>query len=139
MSRRIETGPRAGVLAPPPPPPPDDFLGRLAKYVPTEIVGLYLAASNAVPSGDHGHPTLLWSIFAACFVLTPIYMRFATNDPTKGPLWLQVVLATVAFPFWVFAIGGPFALLSWYRGYIATIALIFVSFALGMVKPKPGS
>ena len=138
MSRRIETGPRPGMLGAARP-TQEEFLGRLAKYIPAEIVGLYLAASAPVPKTDGGHLTLLWIIFGTCLLLTPLYMIFVTNDPQKGPLWLQVVLATIAFPVWVFAIGGPFAFLSWYRGYIATIVLVFVSFVFGWVKPKAGS
>ena len=138
MSRRIETGPRAVMLGAPPP-TQEEFLGRLSKYIPAEIVGLYLAATAPVPKTEGGHPTLLWIIFGVCLLLTPLYMRFVTNDPQKGPLWTQVLLATIAFPVWVFAIGGPFALLSWYRGYIATILLVFVSFIFGWIKPKPGS
>lgn len=138
MSRRIETGPRDVKLAPTPP-TQEDFLGRLAKYIPAEIVGLYLAATGPVPKTDGDHQAILWLIFGACLVLTPIYMWFVTKDPQKGPLWLQVILATIAFPVWVFAIGGPFAQLAWYRGYIATIVLVFVSFVFGLMKPKPGS
>jgi hypothetical protein len=54
MSRRIETGFREDMLAAPPP-SQEDFLGRLAKCIPAEIVGLYLAATAPVPktAGDH--------------------------------------------------------------------------------------
>ena len=138
MSRRIETGFLKDMLAAPAP-SQEDFLGRLSKYIPAEIVGLYLAATAPVPKTEGGHSTLLWIIFGACLIVTPIYMGFVTRDPQKGPLWLQVLLATIAFPVWVFAIGGPFTFLSWYRGYIATIVLIFVSFAFGWIKPKAGS
>jgi hypothetical protein len=72
-------------------------------------------------------------------VLTPIALYFATRDPQKGPLYLQVILATVAFPVWAFAIGGPFILLPWYQSWIASLVLIFVTFGFGLIKPKTGS
>jgi hypothetical protein len=139
MSRRIQTGIPAGVGAAGAIAgggPHEDFIGRLVKYVPTEIVGLYLAASGVVPKDQ---TTWAWIVFGLCFVITPFYLWFATRDPVKGPLLLQIALATVAFPVWVFAIGGPFADLPWYKGFIASIVLIFVTFVFGWIKPKPGS
>jgi hypothetical protein len=138
MGRRIETGPKTPMLDGTAE-PQEDYLGRLVKYVPTEIIGLYLAASGPVPKSDGGQPVILWLIFAACIILTPVYLWFATNDKEKGPLVLQIVLATIAFPVWVFAVGGPFMSLPWYQGYIASILLVFVTFIFGLIKPKPGS
>lgn len=137
MSRRIQTGSKAGTLAPGGQ-SQDDYLGRLAGYIPTEIVGLYLAASGVIPKANE-QEVVLWIVFAACWILTPIYLWYATNDPKKGPLVLQIMLASIAFPVWVFAIGGPFELQSWYKAYIASILLFFVTFIIGFIKPKPGS
>lgn len=163
MARRIETGlavadgiPRAGRVAAAgsaTTQSTDDFLSRLVKYIPAEIVGLYLAAAGFVP--NEGLPTTsdlsvavapmpgeaLWYVAGACWVLTALYLGWATKDPQKGSLWSQVILGTVAFPVWVFAIGGPFLRLPWYwdHAYVASLVLVFVTFAMGMVKPPPGS
>jgi hypothetical protein len=120
----------------------DDYLGRLAKYIPTEIVGLYLATSAAIPRGPHGEPRsqiALWIIFALSFALVPVYFVFATTRDKKKALWPQVVLASIAFPVWVFAIGGPFEHLGWYQGWIATVTLAFTTVAFGFYKPAPGA
>ena len=100
----------------------DDYLGRLAGYIPAEIVGLYLATSAEIPRGANGarSQTALWIIFALCFVLVPVYFLFATTRDKKKALWPQVILASIAFPIWIFAIGGPFEHLSWYEGWIAS-------------------
>lgn len=136
MSRRIETGTEdkdkvLGVN-----PEPEGPLGRLVKYIPAEIVALYLAVSGPIPKADL---TTLWWVFGICAIITPFYLMLATKNPTKGILWLQVALGTVAFPIWVFAIGGPFLSLPWYKGYIASIVLSFVTFAFAWIKPPVGS
>jgi hypothetical protein len=144
MPRRIETGPKVrpkGVEGATAPTTKDDYLARLVKYIPSEIVGLYIAAAGFVPQVDNRPEPAVWWVFAACAVLTPLYLAFVTKDPTqqKGPLWVQVVLGTIAFPVWVFALGGPFVLLGWYKPYIASLVLVFVTFGFGMVEPPPGS
>lgn len=132
MSRRINTGtikvlgPAKGAGG------NDDFLGRLAKYIPAEIVGLYVAALGLV--GDL--PLYQKAAFFGCLVLTPVYLRFATHDPGKGPLWLQVLLGSIAFPVWALAIGVPF----WsYPPQAASLALLFVTVIFGLIKPRPGT
>ena len=119
----------------------EDYLGRLAKYIPTEIVGLYLATSGMIPSATKGEPRwlALWVVFLLSFALVPVYLFFVTTRGTKRPLWPQIVLGSVAFPVWVFAIGGPFKYFSWYEGWIASITLAFVTVAFGFYRPRPGS
>lgn len=119
----------------------DDYLGRLVKYIPAEIIGLYLATSRAIPTdaGKHQNEVGLWFVFGVTFAFTPIYMYAATSSRKRNPLFSQVTLATIAFPVWVFAIGGPFESLSWYKGWESSIILIFVTVALGLYRPKAGS
>jgi hypothetical protein len=138
MSRRVQTGSAAGLGGgPPAPPTEDDYLARLAKYIPAEVVALYVAMVAAVPDG---HNSALWAIFVANAVLVPIYMWIVTSrDVGKGALWVQVVLATIAFPVWAFAMGGPFKTLGWYEGWMATLLLMFITVVFGLAKPKPGS
>jgi hypothetical protein len=119
----------------------DDYLGRLAKYIPIEIVGLYVATSGTVPPATNGNPRCgaLWLVFVINFLLVPLYFWFATTRGGNKPLWSQVVLASIAFPVWVFAIGGPFKCLSWYESWIASITLAFVTVVMGFYKPPVGS
>jgi len=138
MGRRIETGTQSAMLGPGGS-SQEDYLGRLVKYVPTEIVGLYLAVNGVLPKAEPPSFTALWWVFGICWVLTPVYLWFATRDAQKRPLPLQVGLASIAFPVWVFAIGGPFVSLAWYQGYIASIVLFFVTFVFGFFKPAPGT
>jgi hypothetical protein len=151
MSRRIETGP---AIVPGSTLPDDalklgtrrkvggeDYLGRLVKYIPAEIVGLYIATSAMVPQAQDGNLNCraLWIVFVLNLILVPIYLWFATTRGGHTPLWPQVFLSTLAFPVWVFAIGGPFKCLGWYQGWIASIILAFVTVVFAMYRPKPGS
>jgi hypothetical protein len=119
----------------------DDYLGRLAGYIPAEVVGLYVATSGMVPLKAPNTPnyTALWVIFTVTFAFVPLYFLFATTRGKKKPLWPQVVLATLAYPVWVFAIGGPFTYFHWYQGWIASVTLAFVTVAMGFYKPAAGS
>jgi hypothetical protein len=121
-------------------PTADDYLSRLAKYIPVEIVGLYLFAAGVIPrTSGSADTTALWVVFVACLVFTPIYMWIVTRREGGKPLWPQVILATIAFPIWVLAMGGPFEGLSWYRSYIFAIVLAFATVVFGLVQPKPGT
>jgi len=122
---------------------PDDYLDRLMKYIPAEVIALDLGVTNAVPSNnpstDHGYHVTLWILFALTAVSTPIYMYFATTDhPHEPALRSQIIISSVAFPIWVFAIGGPFRYLSWYAGkhWIAGVVISFGTFFAALYKPR---
>jgi hypothetical protein len=111
---------------------PDDYFSRVIKYIPAEIVALYVSAGGIVPKGHLHEFDILWAIFAACAVATPLYMlKVARDEVTKKPIWKQIIVATIAFPVWAFALGGPFAHLSWYEPFIGSLVLMFVTFAVG--------
>src|SRR5580704_7473744 len=95
MSRRVAT--KAAVLGAGA--SPEEYLGRVVKYIPAEIVALYVSAIGVVPDSSGSRSAVLWGIFGFCAIATPIYMAVATSDKTKQqkPLWLQVVLASIAF------------------------------------------
>src|SRR5437879_3391681 len=100
MSRRIMTGvptQRVGLaeqnLQQPQVPTEEDFLGRLLKYIPAEIVGLYLAVRAIIPpKAEPGSDTttVLFIIAAVCWLLVPIYLWVATSRDGKEPLLIQI-------------------------------------------------
>jgi hypothetical protein len=139
MSRRIETGEPTLTRSAATTATKDDYLGRLAKYIPAEVVGLYVAMVAAAPTTNPHYSTILWVIFFLNAVLVPIYMWIVTSREGKKPLMLQIVLASLAFPVWAFAMGGPFTQFSWYQGWMASMLLMFVTVVFGLAEPKPGS
>jgi hypothetical protein len=146
MSRRIDTGekpePRSDGKDPLLLGGEEGYLGRLIGYIPSEMVALYLFAIGMAASGTqskHAKFIAYWVIFALVWLLTPVYMRFATKSDSKPPLRPQIVLASLAFPVWVYATGGPFELCSWYYGWIASVVLAFVTVIFGLYRPPAGS
>jgi hypothetical protein len=117
----------------------DDYVDRLVKYIPSEIIALYLGAVNVVPFKDPSRWTALWIIAGLSAVCTPIYMYVATREGGKPTLWSQIVISSIAFPVWVFAIGGPFRVFSWYdeKQWISAIVITFGTFLVGIYKPEP--
>jgi hypothetical protein len=118
----------------------DDFLGRLVKYIPAELVGLYVAARGVIPKT--AEPSVFWTVAGITWVFVPVYFWFVTTRSGAKPLIAQILLATIAFPIWVFAIGGaPVESWPWYVGheYIASIVLMFATVAFGLVQPPPGA
>jgi len=142
MGRRIVTGTEAasrsggGATVP----TADGYLSRLAKYIPAEIVGLYLFVTGVIPpTGGRSSVVAQWVLFGVCCVLTFVYMWHVTRKEGGKPLWWQVILATVAFPIWVFAIGGPFRTFAWYQSWIASTVLAVATVVFGMVRPEAGT
>lgn len=121
----------------------DSYIDRLVKYIPTEIIALYLGATNVVPVQDPSHWTALWIITGLCIACTPIYMYAATKQENEPTLWSQIAISSIAFPVWVFAIGGPFRSFSWYdeKQWVSAIVITFGTFLAGIYKPAtdPGS
>jgi hypothetical protein len=116
---------------------PEGYLDRLVKYIPAEIIALYLGASNVVPTQDADYHLALWTIAGLTTIATPIYMYFATREEGQPTLWSQIAISSLAFPVWVFAIGGPFESFDWYaqKRWIAAIVITFATFIAGIYKP----
>lgn len=135
MSRRIEA-PRKSRLGKKE--GGEDLPGRIGKYIPAEIVALYVMLKSFPPTTSPHRAIALWVIFWVCLGLTPIYLAFTTSQkkPKKGPLWRQVLIATIAFPFWVLALGnGPFDSFG-IETWITSIILTVITFVFGLI-PAP--
>jgi hypothetical protein len=119
--------------------PPDGYLDRLVKYIPAEIIALYLGAANVVPSTDPSFHAAIWIIAILTTLCTPIYMYFSTRETGQPTLWSQIVISSIAFPIWVFAIGGPFRFFSWYeqKRWVGALVITFFTFLLGSYNPSP--
>ena len=135
-----------GTPSGPPPPGPNplaDYLERVAKYIPVEIIAAFLAIRGFAGSPGTMPPGLEIALFAALVVMTPLYLLKLGGDvPRKG---LQVGIATVSFVVWAYAIGGSFfwgALVQFepfpdqivYAGFAGALVVIW-SLAAGLVHP----
>ena len=109
---------------------PDDYLSRLLKYIPTEIIALYITLrpllSRVDQTGkvDQTAEVIHWCIFIFGIFITPVYLWRLQNVNKFS----QLLVSTLAFGVWIFAIGGPFEQLNWYnnnRPYVALVVPIY--------------
>ena len=108
---------------------PDDYLTRLLKYIPAEMVALWVT-TYGIASVDIPFEIITWLIFIAILVLTPLYLWRLQKVNNK----LQLGLSTVSFAVWVFALGGPFALYSWYNTVYGALLLPFITILIPIIK-----
>ena len=135
MSRRI----RSQGLEAASGPPADKYLDRIIKYIPSEIVGAWIALTGIIASAAAGPTTIaLWVVFAAGVILTPIYIWRQTSETGKPMATTQIVISACAFIVWVFALGGPFAGLGFYQPWLGSVVLIVFSLIVGAVIPPEG-
>lgn len=83
----------------------DNYMSRLLKNIPSEIVAVYIAASGVVIAQNSSW--MLWVIFGICLLATPFWLYFMEKVKSV----VQIILTTVSFIIWVMTLGGPFATL----------------------------
>lgn len=112
----------------------DDYLSRVAKYVPVEVVAAYLATNRLF---DVEEPALWpWAaaVFAVCWLLTPLYIWRLAGP---GQAWVvHALMSSLAFPIWAFAIGGlVFTRFDFGPDVLPSILLVVFSLVAGLVTP----
>jgi hypothetical protein len=129
MSVRIRTQAFQGAGGPQP--PLDTYFDKVIKYIPSDIVGAWVAATGLIKTAT-GVPTekVLWISFAFGLVATAAWKFKQTHLP------IQAAISTGAFLVWVFALpGGPFEPLSWYNHLYGSLALIGYTLTTALVNP----
>lgn len=111
-------------------PPADGYNDRVLKYIPAEVVTLYLSVDGLVRAKPHS-PALSWGLFAFGLLATVLYLRFSAGV-TKP---LQLVVSAVAFCVWALAIGSPSSHIPGYDAIYGAIALPIFTFLAGLIKP----
>lgn len=123
----------------------DDFLARVAKYVPAEIVGVYLFLQGGIVA--IADPTIRVVVFGlvtlGLAIFVPFYLNTtATREQRKlrlaeKPKWrTQAIVSVVAFVIWVYAVGAAGVLGVAYQPIVASIVLAFFSLAVGKIIPR---
>ena len=121
----------------------DGYVEKVALYIPAEIIAAWVAITGFLAgSAQASSATLNWIIFIALLIITPFYVWRGTlikgEDTGKLAAKTQIVVSTVAFAVWIFALGGPFKLYSWYAPIYGSLALVFFSLVSGLInQPLP--
>lgn len=134
----------------------DGYFDKVIKYVPSDVIAAWTAISGlfASQSGAGGRQaatanvnataastvgggasdnTVLWIAFIIGVVFTALWTWKQTSQPNKPPAVRQIVVATVAFIIWVFALGPPFSALDFYNSKISAAVLIGSTLLLGLI------
>ena len=117
-----------------------DYLNRLVKLVPAEVVGLYLVGKSAIlahyPAG--GPPVsgfmsaqaawIIWSAF--CLVALFIVRGWATSDPKRKvpPEYAAIAISAVSYLIWVYSFGDVFTIFNLWDPLIATFLVLAWTF-----------
>ena len=118
----------------------DTYFDRVVKYIPADVVSawVFVTASINGASDDTPKAAILWVAFVCRLGLTALWVWKQTSEPGRPPAVTQTIIATVAFGVWVFALGGPFASLPFYRPVYGSLLLVLYTLAAGLVIPKDG-
>jgi hypothetical protein len=122
--------PSVGKVAPTPPLKPDRYTSRLLKYIPAEVIALYLTLDGLIRSSDKVPVSLHWGVFAFGVVGTYLYL-WRVASVTKQT---QLIISVIAYCVWVFALGGPFVHLNWYVPIYGALLLPVYTFFVGIIE-----
>lgn len=114
-----------GVEAASPQQVPDDYLNRLVKYIPPDVIATYSAISGILGS-DSKMIVAQWVLFAIFIVLMWPYL----SKVAKVTKWQQILISIGAFIAWFLAFpGDPLnngTITWWHTQYGSAILLLFV-------------
>lgn len=99
----------------------DNYLSQVLKYIPTEIVMTYISIEGILLSAYKGKEYILLYVAIAMTILTPLWLWRVSRVNSRT----QLVLSTLSFIMWLFAMGGPFKYMKWYEPALGAIALPF--------------
>jgi hypothetical protein len=80
---------------------PDGYFDRFLKYIPTEIVVVYVTIINGMDDGANA--IALWVVYGLCQIAVPIFL-WAIGVRKKK----QLFISFLSFFFWAASYGGPF-------------------------------
>jgi hypothetical protein len=103
-----------------------EYLSRLIKLIPSEVVGLYLGGSGVIPQ-DQQVPLIVWSLFCLlCVVLSRVYG--SSKSGWRDPQWKVVWISIISFLIWIYSLGGVFRALGIYVPYVGTLLILAWTF-----------
>ncbi len=113
-----------------------DYLDRLMKMIPGEVVGLYLVGSGIIPAGQ-SVSLLIWTIICLAGVIA--LRAYGTADPAtnKAPDWIHVGISSIAFLIWVYSIGGVFEAYGLAVPYIGSLLVLAWTFFVPIFYKGP--
>jgi len=124
----------------PPPaaqPTADDYMAKLLKYVPPQIVGAYLVVQGALISVTTDGSDGRWRALGILLIVGALFTYAFTGQVLHVVRQRQRVVTTVAYVVWAFALGGVFATYSWWSPGWGTVALVAFGLLVQLVAVPP--
>jgi hypothetical protein len=117
-----------------------DYLNRVARYVPAEILAAYLTLLPIVIGTTRTQAALRIGLLAVILfglglINIPYLLRMAPADKPKRK---HIIVSTLAYLAWTYSIGGFWTTLGLYHEAVAAILIVFVSLGSGLVIPYEG-
>jgi hypothetical protein len=112
------------------------YLDRVLSYIPAEVISGYVALSGVVSGLAESNKVrtgLLLGLFLLALILTPLHL-IKVGRPKDGQ-YSNIVIATIAFVFWAYATGGPFAMLPYYKPALGALAMGVFTWVVGLYQP----
>jgi hypothetical protein len=117
-------------------PSEDDYLTKVVKYIPPEVLAAYLFMAGVIDSNvtnKHDHAIWLGSLLVGVLVLTiPYDLRVL-----KIVRWSQIGMSVLGMAVYVFAVGGWFATTTWYHQWYASIVVPLLGLVIAILKLPP--
>jgi len=122
---------------------PDNYLERIAKYFPGEVLAFFIVINaileQAMKSGGEaatmaGLPvtTVALGALAVGVAMVPLFAWYVRE---QGDAWLtNALVSTLLFPFWAYALGAAAFNTTW-DGNLAAILLVTATVLSGLVLP----
>lgn len=113
----------------------DTYTDRVIKYIPSDVVGAWVAITAAIKGNAAVGAMTEWVMFVIMLAIAGAWTLKQTHVAGQPPAVKQTAIATVAFAVWVFALGGPFASLGWYQPVYGSLALITYTLIVALIVP----
>ena len=122
----------------------DNYVERIAKYVPGEVLAFFIVVNailnQAVAAGGKGAlmagipvMTVAQGVLLVCLLLVPLFVWYVRE---KGDAWvINAFVSTLAFPFWAYALGATAFAERW-DGNLAAIMLATFTIVSGLISPR---
>jgi hypothetical protein len=117
-------------------PSEDDYLTKVVKYIPVEVLAAYLFMAGVIDSNvtsKDDHAIWLGGLLIGILVLTIPYDLRVLNIVR----WSQIAMSVVGIAVYVFAVGGWFATTTWYHQWYASIVVPVFGLVIAILKLPP--
>jgi hypothetical protein len=119
-----------------PVPTEDDFMTRLLKFVPLEVVGFYILLAGVIDSNASSKPShAVWlaSLLIGTLVITLAYDYRILGVERRG----QVIMSVIGIAVYAFSTGGWFATTNWWHAWYGSIAVPLFVMLAAIIRLRP--